>query len=202
MTYGWVKNYALQLINRYSLSGNILPSHYNDQQDYLNRIPALVDDAVMYIATTVRPIPDCIKLSELAGEELGEYMVYEPPAGLYKFKSGGIVCAADGGMRRFNAANILGNGKIIIPRELESGILEYYRYPHALSDPPADSEELDNTPDTHTAVPYYVAAHLMLDDNEFGYTALYNEFEAKLERLELPQQAENISILNEYAANM
>ena len=39
MTYGEARDKTLQLINSYSLGGRVIESSYNEQQDYLNRIP-------------------------------------------------------------------------------------------------------------------------------------------------------------------
>lgn len=43
--------------------------------------------------------------------------------------------------------------------------------------------ELDNTPDTHPAIPYYVAAMIALDQNPKTYYALYNVWETRLSRM-------------------
>lgn len=199
MTYGRIKNYALQLINRYSLAGGVLAPNYNDQQDYLNRIPMLVDDAVMYIATTVRAIPAYVKLSELESVFYDEYAAYTLPENCWRVKNAGLLIIDGGVIRRSDELRLLGDNKIIIPTEWKEGILEYYRYPNKIGDKPDDAIELDNSKDTHDAVPYYVAAHLMLDDNEFGYAALYNEFEARLERIRAVPRSETVSVHNEYS---
>lgn len=199
MTYKWIKDYVMQLINRYSLAGGILPETYNDQQDYLNRIPSLVDDAVMYIATAVRRIPACVKLSELENLSLGDYVIYTLPQDCYQVKNDGILYNKAGNIERTGAVRFIGDTKIVLQNGLDGAILEYYRYPHLFNGEADDDTEIDNTPDTHTAAAYYAAAHLMLDDNEFGYAALYNEFEAKIRKLREMIQTEAGVIRNGYS---
>ena len=41
MTYGQLKADVLRLIHQYSIAGNKVATTYNNQQDYLNRIPSL-----------------------------------------------------------------------------------------------------------------------------------------------------------------
>ena len=201
MTYGWIKKYVLQLINRYSLSGETIDETYNDQKDYLNRIPALVNDAVMYIATAVRRIPTCVRLDGLEHTALGDYDVYTLPQDCYQVKNG-ILYSAGGKLERMDIARFIGDGRIAVAKGLDDGLLEYYRYPNLLGDDPSDDETLDNSPHTHTAVAFYAAAHLMLDDNEFGYTALHNEFETRIARLYDTSAAETSSQRSIYAAGI
>ena len=56
MTYGELKRQALMLISQYSIAGTTVPASYNNQADYIMKIPLLVDSAEMEIATTVKPI--------------------------------------------------------------------------------------------------------------------------------------------------
>lgn len=51
-----VQDITLQLINQYSIAGSLVSASYNNQQDYLLRIPLLVNDAQNYIATTAKKI--------------------------------------------------------------------------------------------------------------------------------------------------
>ena len=60
MTYEQVKNQTLKLLNQYSVAGNKVEGSYNNQADYLKRIPELVNDAMVEIATTARKIPQTV----------------------------------------------------------------------------------------------------------------------------------------------
>ena len=79
-------------------------------------------------------------------------------------------------------------------------MLEYFRYPSLLGVNPMDEASLDNTLEAQMALPYYVAAHLVMHDNAFAYQALYNEFEAKLARLGEQLQAEPTVVEDSYDA--
>lgn len=57
MTLGDARDMALQLINRATIAGQSVADTYNNQSDYLKSIPALVNDAQTYIATTAKLIP-------------------------------------------------------------------------------------------------------------------------------------------------
>jgi hypothetical protein len=61
--------------------------------------------------------------------------------------------------------------------------VEYYRLPRQISNDPSDDEQLDNTVPAQMALPYYVAAHLIMYDNAFAYQVLMNEFDSKLANL-------------------
>jgi hypothetical protein len=56
MTYQECKNQVLKLLNQYTIAGNAVADGYNNQADYIRRIPSLINDAMMEISTTVRKI--------------------------------------------------------------------------------------------------------------------------------------------------
>lgn len=185
MTYGQVKKAVLKLLNQYSVAGSLVADSYNNQQDYLNRMAPLVNDGVMEIATTARKIPVLLTLSEENGERLGKMVRYDLPEDFYQFKSGGtVVTCTDGHVLHTNLYRTQGKKYILVPAD-EAGeyTVEYYRYPALLGDDPADDEELDNDPITHRAVPYYVAAHLVIHDEAYLYQAYYNKYEDMLAKM-------------------
>ena len=96
MNYGQVRDQVLKLLNQYSIAGAQVSPSYNNQQDYLNRIPGLVNDAVMEIATTARKIPALIRLDDLEHEEKGKEIWYELPEDFYQLVSGSVVQAREG----------------------------------------------------------------------------------------------------------
>ena len=51
MNLNEIAEMSLQLINQYSVSGQIIPDSYNNQADYLIRIPHLANDGIVYIGT-------------------------------------------------------------------------------------------------------------------------------------------------------
>lgn len=184
MTYGQVKRAALKLLNQYSVAGELVADSYNNQQDYINRIPELVNDAMMEIATVGRKIPVLLELKNLAYEEIGDMVRYTLPMDFLQFKSGSVVKTVDGRILHTNVYMVQGGNYLVLPKE-EAGnyIIEYYRQPILLGDNPDDRISLDNDPMTHRAIPYYVAAFLVSHDEAYLYQVFYNKYEDMLARM-------------------
>lgn len=195
MTYGECRELSLNLIQQESIAGTTIPGTYNNQQDYFNKIPGLINAAQMEIATTTKPIPEEVTLGELEREEKNGNYIYTLPGNLWQRRGSGLLVPVPyrsdyRGLRysRFNRLRMIGNEKIVLSELLpDETILEYYRYPYELPMDAADEVNLDNTREAQQAVPYYVAAHVVMYDDAFLYATLQNEFTAKKEALrELP----------------
>lgn len=195
MTYGECRDLALNLIQQESIAGVTIPGTYNNQQDYLNKIVGLINAAQMEIATTVKPIPEEITLGELNREEKNGNYVYQLPENLWQRRGSGLLVPVPypstyQGLRyrRYNRLRMIGNDRLILSELLpDDTILEYYRYPESLPLNPADEYDLDNVIEAQMAIPYYVAAHVVMYDDAFLYATLQNEYTAKKEALrELP----------------
>lgn len=184
MNYGQVKDQVLKLLNQYTVAGSKVASSYNNQQDYIERIPMLVNDAVMEIATTARKIPALFNLGNLESVDLGAQVRYQLPDDFYQFVSGSVVTTKEGAVLHTNQFGMQGRKHLIIPKD-EAGdyTVEYYRYPVLLSDEPDVSEELDNEPETHFAVPFYVAAFLVSHDDPFLCSLFSNKYADKLAKM-------------------
>lgn len=193
MTYGQVKRAALRLINASTVSGSEIPLGYNGQADLVKAMPSLVDDAVMQIATTVKKLPAAVPLSSLESAPNGLYVL---PADCWRVKAGGLLLPESG--QRFRDVRLLGR-QLWLKNAPEGLWLEYWRYPQPVGSAPADDAPLDNTPDTHTAVPWFVASQLVLYDDPYRYAALHNEWEARLRRLSESVTAEREPIGDAYA---
>lgn len=187
MTFEQVKNQVLKLLNQYSVAGAIVAPSYNNQQDYINRIASLANDAMTEIATTARKIPAVLSLAELPTEACGDFARYELPEDFYQFKTGDTLVTDEGRTLHTNRYELQGRKYLLVPRkELEDGAVytvTYYRYPKLLDAKPKDDDELDNVPETHYAIPFYVAAFLVLDDDSFKFASFYNKYEDKLEKM-------------------
>lgn len=194
MTYGRVKNEALKLLNGYSIAGAGIPSSYNNQADYLARIPGLVDDAQMYIATTAKKISTTIPLEEVRKTPYGGMYLCSMPENCWQLSGAGLAMFADSddlsgrSYARYHGLKRVERNKFILPKSVADDphnilLVEYFRYPVLLGESPADNSPLDNVPETHSMIPYYVAAHLAIHDDFSVYTSLYNEFETRLARL-------------------
>lgn len=189
MIYRDFKNKVLQLINRYTITGAEVALTYNAQADYINRIPGLLDDAQRYLATTTRKIYATMPLDWEAAEEREGFYVIQMPTDFWQLCGRGIPVLRKGEFTMYHGYRWMGQDKLIIPMK-DAGDMEltYYRYPYEVPVDPADNFELDNTPDAQTAAAYYVAANLVIEDNPFAYSALYNEFETRRNQMfEMPQ---------------
>ena len=180
MTYGQVKRAALRLLNASTIAGSEVPLSYNDQADLVLAMPSLVDDAVMQIATTVKKIPAAVCLDKLEQLSAGGGTLYTLPADCWRLMNGGLLRADGEG--RWHDYRLLGR-QLLLPAGEKELWAEYWRYPVSVGDEPEDDAPLDNSPDTHTAIPYFVAGQLVLYDDAFRYAALHNEWESRLRRL-------------------
>lgn len=192
MTYGEVKRMALKLIFSDTAGGVPIEDSYNDQADYLAAIPSLVDSAQMDIAVRARKIPALIPLSELRHEAREEFTAYELPEDCREVE--GLVLPD---LTRPDYRLIA--GKLCVCGKAPAGtLLDYRRYPVSVGSDPEDSLVLDGTPDVHSAIPYFVAAQLVLYDDSYRYGALRNEYESRVTALRDKPRYESGSIQDVY----
>jgi len=183
MTYGEMKAFVLQLLHQYTVAGDTVPDTYNCQADDLIRIPLLTRDALLYVTTTNRKLRAVAELAE--PETDGEMLVFDLPDDCYQLMNGGLIRKdPQGEFSRYHNYRLVGGRQILIPKE-DSGVykLEYFRYPCLPEGIPEDDDFLDCPPEAQSAVAYYVASHLAMEDSSYLYASLYNEFERKMARL-------------------
>lgn len=185
MNYKWAMDFVLELMNQYSISGEPISPSYNNQADYLQRIPKLLNDAQVYVATTVGKIRAVEDLKNLSCDDNGKWLVYTMPKDFWQLCSGGLIrYDDDNNLERCFLYQVIGSDRIAVQKELSPNMsVEYYRLPRPLLETPEEEDELDNTVPAQMVLPYYVAAHLIMYDNAFAYQALMNEFESRLARL-------------------
>ena len=182
MTYGQIRDAALKLLQQYSLADAPIPRTYNEQGDDLRRIPELVDDAMWIIASGPRRIHAAKPLERLPERDRGGMMCCALPANLMEIVPGGLLVLEEGEPRYESGFVRCDEGHILLPRTRGEVWLEYYRRPRSCVDAiaagqtePCDAYDLDNTPDAHRAVPYYVAAQLALREDETVSAALLRQ---------------------------
>jgi len=179
---------ALQLLNQYTIHGTQVPLAYNDQIDTELRMINLINDAQMQIATTVKPIEKLITLS------VPEPDINDPVVDLtfimpddFNYALGITYTPLKGRIRTSVEANRykwLDEHHLLLPSKPGGTYtITYNAYPIRYAADVERTTPLENTPDTHEAIPYYVAAMLALDENASAYQALYNVFETRLSRL-------------------
>lgn len=204
MTYGWVQDQVLKLLNQYSIGGTNVPTTYNNQADFINRIPSLVNDAIMEIATTAKKIPATVELSGLYYDEVGEYKRYRLPQNFYQPQTGSVVLTADGKRLHTNQYRLEGRDYVLIPKDVNGAYsLAYYRYPALLPEGAANIATLwkiplDNTEETHMAIPFYAASFLLADSDAFRCSLFYNKYEDKLAKMAAGISVEIVPVEDAY----
>lgn len=193
MTYGQIKKMSLQLIFSESIAGTPIVSTYNNQADYERMIPGLVNDGMMYIATTVKKIPAMTKLEGLLKDTSNdEFDIYTLPDDCFEMMNGGLVLQhkkndfGEIANRLHKIYRLYGGNQLWLPKgvgEKYPLYLEYWRYPELLPDNPDEDAPLDNTPDTHACIPYWVAAQAVMYDDAFRHATLYNTWTDRLSHL-------------------
>ncbi len=185
MTFAQLKRDALSLINQYSIAGRAIEPTYNNQADYLLRIPTFADDAQILIATTAKPIPAAVRLSNLDSEQIGDARLYTMPENFFKFRTPGILDITSPDAGRIPIEGYIMDSQFLLSGKCDPNnlVVEYYRYPSLLGENPKDEDKLDNTEDVQRIIPYYVAAHLVMYDDSYTHSSLHNEFETRLARL-------------------
>lgn len=184
MTYGELKNSALQLINQYSIAGVEIPPSYNNQADYVARIPALVNAALTYISTSTRFIPATVVFDADEGTRMGAYIRHVLPEDYWQIRGAGLLDLGNYYHSRWTAYRMMPPDHILIeahaPKHL---MMEYFRKPQLLPEKPVDEQMIDGDPEVQRAVVFYVAAHLVMYDDHFEYASLKNEFENIMDRM-------------------
>ncbi|MBQ3374750.1 MAG: hypothetical protein IJG40_16625 [Oscillospiraceae bacterium] len=198
MTYGELKMRVLELIFSYSVAGSPIPATYNNQADYIAMIPGLVNNGQTDIATSVKRIPAMAFLIDLEQEEVGNRVLYKLPSDCWLPFTGGLLFPESRSYERYFGYRFIG-GRIELPFHAPSGLaLEYWRYPETVSSGTPDSEELDNAPDVHECLVFYVAAHLLAYDDAYRYTVFLNMYEERRKRLREPVWIEPCPIEDVY----
>lgn len=181
MLYSEIKRETLGHINQYSMAGAQVAPSYNNQADYLMRIPQLINEALVNIVTLVKRAPEVVELKD--GEEYGGLMRYELPSNFYSLKSGGVSVIKAGKLYPTNQYWFQGKKHILTPKDAGLYVVEYYRYPNQLPLKPSDNTELEEDLEVIQAATYYAAANLVMMEDEFAYASLYNDYESRLGRI-------------------
>ena len=182
MRYGDLKREVLSHINQYTMSGSEVPPSYNDQADYLNRIPVLVNEALVNIRTLVKP--ETVVYPLVGGEVYGGMVKHQLPEDFWSLRTGGVSEIRGGRFQRSNEYRLLGRKEILVPQGREMTV-EYYRYPVQLPLDKTLTEDfvIDEDLEVLQTASYYAAAYLVLQEDEFAFAALYNDYESRLGRI-------------------
>lgn len=179
------------LINQYSIAGTAIAPDYNNQDDYIARIPNLLDSAQKYLATTTRPIRETLSLVWDEATQREGFYIFTMPDDFWQLDGRGIPLLKSGEFTMYRGYHRMGKNLLAIPAaDRAEMFLQYFRYPTPVPAQPKDGFMLDNDEDAQDAAAYYVAAQLVMYDNAFAYSALYNEFESRRQQMFERQKVE------------
>lgn len=183
MTYGEARDKTLQLINQYSLGGQPIPSSYNDQQDYINRIPGLLNDAMVFVATGIRPVCEYEKLNFKYACRMGDWYRFELPSDFYEMDTSGLL-VVDGDRAYYTTDyKLVSNAFMLVPFIRGEVTMVYHRMPTLLPAKPDEDMELSCEPVVQQALPYYAASQLVMQDDAYAQSSLYSEWQNRISLL-------------------
>lgn len=193
--YKELEREVLELINQYSIAGESVSPAYNNQADYLARIPNLLNSALMDIRTG--PIPARASATLRDGADVGGGWVRYPfPDDCWRILSGGVFrLSSDRPPEPAAQFRFIGNAVILPQGEFA---VEYFRYPPHIPSPPISNYMVQEDDDILHAAALYAAAQLVMMEDEFTYAALSNEYETRIVRMRPPVTAEISSVTDRY----
>ena len=202
MLYSEIKREVLGHIDQYSMAGTPVAASYNNQADYLSRIPVLINEGLVNIRTLVKPDPVVLPLEN--GEEYGGMMRYELPEDFWNLKTGGVSVIRNGQFHKTNEYRLQGKKYILTPKTEGVYTVEYYKYPDLLplDETLTDAFELEEDIEVIQTATYYAAANLVMREDEFMYASLYNDYESRLSRISPGITVEVQQVEDAYLFNM
>lgn len=199
MKYGEFKSFVLGLINQAQARGVELDEYYNDQADYLQRIPGLYNAAMLELASEAVTLVGVMEPTQSSTVRSPEgFVAVAVPDDFIAMTGDGIPVVRGGQMTRIKGYYMVGADTVMIRSDLvESGVLEYRRRPERLPMDPAEidaDKQLDGTEEMQNAAAYYAAAMLVLQDDAFAYSVLRNEYDDKLSEMKKRLRAETFFV--------
>lgn len=206
MKYNEFRSFVLQLLNMYSARGSEFTERYNDQADYLLRIPGLYNAAMLELASEASPLVGVMEKSDADIDRQNGFVEMTVPEDFLSMTGDGIpMVDRDGRMTRVKGYYMVGADKVLIRKDLyQKGILEYHRAPKRLNmDASAVDEDtdLDGTREMQTAAAYYVAGMLVMHEDAFSYAALRNEYDDKFTQMKRRLRMEHFHVVDVMAVD-
>lgn len=198
MTYGEARDKTLQIINQYSLGGATIPASYNGQQDYLNRIPGLLNDALVFITSWIRPLLAFEPLDFNYAVKVGGLYRFDLPDDFYEIDPAGLLVVDGERVYHSTTYSIVGDYYILTPYIEGQVTLKYHCNPRLLPPRPGDDDTLDGPEMVQNALPYYAASQLVMQDDAYAHTAIYNEWRTRIEMLRPKPHAERGAVYDTY----
>ncbi|MDP4147478.1 MAG: hypothetical protein Q8936_23920 [Bacillota bacterium] len=184
-----VKTKVLQLINQYSINGNLVLDSTN--YDYTLRINNLIDTAQKELAMII-PIVQTSEITLTPNINATDWNNVPLPDRTIEIKN--MYVENYPSYLKIDATNIIGGNILLDPTLTGTLILEYSKFPSDILDTSTDDTALELRTDVQELIPYYVAGHIYQEDNPSIATLLLNEYENK--KLSLKQTKSYFKIEN------
>jgi hypothetical protein len=135
MTYGYCRDAALKLFYQYSIGGTVIAASYNNQYDYLKRVPELINDAVELVSLAVgQPEGVFVPAPEAAEDLGGGWCAFDLPEDFVRLAGRGLARSGEEGFGYVKDYRLLSGRRLALPRALLKGAaLVYLREPAKIS---------------------------------------------------------------------
>lgn len=199
MEYSAVKRAVLELIDQYSVAGEQVALSYNNQSDYVHRIPNLINHGIMDIRMTVKPKLAVreLRVDNPTDHTQSAWQSFPLGPDFRQLVSGGVRLMTDSGPQPRNTYRLTGDNRIWLPPG--HWLVEYERFPEQLPADPADTYDIDEPPDILQAAFYYAAAYLVQREDEFMFSTFNAEYVDRKENLRPRLSAESVPIADVYS---
>lgn len=174
MNLGDNKKIMLGLIEEFSPTNQYL----TDDEDIRNRLNLVYAPNYQFLSQIKKILKTkIINITETTDVTMESTL----PTDLYQFKR---LVALDSNNNRISPEyDIIGN-KIYIKQKEGKYIIEYYAFPTEITLDTKDSFELELEQDAQSVLPYLVANDILKVDPSADYTAFYNEYQRRMEKLD------------------
>ncbi len=174
MNLGENKKIMLGLIEEYSPTNQYL----TDDEDIKNRINLVYAPNYQFLSQVKKILKTkIINITESTETTIENTL----PTDLYQFKR---LVALDSENNRISPKYDIIGKKIYIKQQEGKYIIEYYAFPTEITLETKDSFELELEQDAQSVLPYLVANDILKVDPSADYTAFYNEYLRRMERLD------------------
>lgn len=202
MTYGEFKTLVLKHIDQYTVAGEKVPLSYNNQADFVNKIPELTNIVLRMIATTTAPITETISASALADvmEMPGGWSKITMPKDFWRIHGSGILLMGGEELEISGNYRFLTNKEILVKTsEVSSMLIRYDRYPRKVQG--VDAELLDCEDAVADCASFYVGAQLMRTEDPYVYQSMMNEYSSMMAQIATPITAEYVRAKDVYSVS-
>lgn len=174
MNLGDNKKVMLGLIEEYSPTNQYL----TDDEDIRNRLNLVYAPNYQFLSQIKKILKTkIINITETTDITMESAL----PTDLYQFKR---LVALDSNNNRISPEYDIIGKKIYIKQKEGKYIIEYYAFPTEITLDTKDSFELELEQDAQSVLPYLVANDILKVDPSADYTAFYNEYQRRMDKLD------------------